>query len=149
MKKRITLLIVFFLTCWAVSFAQNRTVKGVIKDKQGIPLPGVSVQIKGSKTATSSGSDGTYGISVPDNSRLIYTAVGFTAQEIAVDGRTQLNVTLVEEAQDLTEVVVIGYGTAQKKDVTGAVSSVKAAQLENENPNSVTDILRGNIPGLS
>jgi TonB-linked SusC/RagA family outer membrane protein len=149
MKKRITLLIVFFLTCWAVSFAQNRTVKGVIKDKQGIPLPGVSVQIKGSKTATSSGSDGTYGISVPDNSRLIYTAVGFTTQEITVDGRTQLNVTLVEEAQDLTEVVVIGYGTAQKKDVTGAVSSVKAAQLENENPNSVTDILRGNIPGLS
>jgi TonB-linked SusC/RagA family outer membrane protein len=149
MKKTITLLIVIMLTACTLGFAQDRTIKGVVKDKTGTPVPGVSVKLKGSKVAAASGSDGQYAISAPANATLIFTAIGFTTQEVPVNNRTQLDITFTEETNDLTEVVVIGYGTAQKKDVTGAVSSVKAAQLENENPNSVTDILRGNIPGLN
>lgn len=149
MKKTITLLIVIILTTCALGFAQDRVIKGVVKDKSGSPVPGVSIKIKGSKIAVASAQDGAYTIAVPANSTLVYTAVGFATQEIPVNTRTQVDVSLGEEDNNLSEVVVIGYGTAQKKDVTGAISSVKATQLENENPNSVTDILRGNIPGLT
>lgn len=149
MKKTITLLIVIILTTCALGFAQDRVIKGVVKDKSGSPIPGVSVKVKGSKIAVASNQDGVYTIAAPANSTLVYTAVGFTSQEISVNSRTQIDIALLEEDNSLSEVVVIGYGTAQKKDVTGAISSVKATQLENENPNSVTDILRGNIPGLT
>lgn len=149
MKKTITLLIVIILTTCALGFAQDRVIKGVVNDKSGAPIPGVSVKLKGSKIAVASAQDGSYTIAAPSGGILVYTAVGFATQELAVNTRTQINVSLVEEDNLLSEVVVIGYGTAQKKDVTGAISSVKATQLENENPNSVTDILRGNIPGLS
>jgi TonB-linked SusC/RagA family outer membrane protein len=149
MKKRITLLIVFFLSAYVLSFGQGRDVTGTVKEKDGSPLPGVSVKLKNSKIGASTGADGRYSISVSGNAVLIFSAVGFTTQEVAVNNRNQINITLVEESQGLSEVVVIGYGTAQKKDVTGAISSVKAVQLENENPQSVADILKGNIAGLS
>lgn len=149
MKKRITLLILFVLTTYALSFAQDRTIKGVVKDKQGLTVPGVSVRLKGSKNGVSTGPKGEYVISAPANGTLIFSSVGFVNQEIAIDNRTQIDIAIAETTSDLSEVVVIGYGTALKKDVTGAVSSVKASQLENENPASITDILKGNIPGLN
>ncbi|TDQ11780.1 SusC/RagA family TonB-linked outer membrane protein [Pedobacter metabolipauper] len=129
--------------------SQDRPVKGVVKDKDGIPLPGVSITLKNSKNGVSTGQNGDYVISVPGNGVLIFSAVGFTTQEVPVNNRIQIDVTLVDDIKGLSEVVVIGYGTAQKKDVTGSISSVKATQLENENPQSVSDILRGNIAGLS
>ncbi|WP_131535772.1 SusC/RagA family TonB-linked outer membrane protein [Pedobacter nototheniae] len=149
MKRKVTVLIgLLFFFCTLVN-AQDTSIKGTIKDKNGAPIPGVSITIKNSKTGVSSTIEGTYSITVSGNPILVYSAVGFIPQEIAVNNRTSINVLLLESVNDLTDVVVIGYGTAKKKDVTGAVSSVKAAQLENENPNSVTDILRGNIPGLN
>lgn len=149
MKKRITLLILFVLTTYALSFAQDRTVKGVVKDKQGVTVPGVSVRLKGSKNGVSTGAKGEYVISAPANGTLIFSSVGFINQEVAIDNRTQVDITIAETTSDLSEVVVIGYGTALKKDLTGAISSVKATQLENENPASVTDLIKGNIPGLN
>lgn len=149
MKKRITLLIVFFLSSYVLSFGQGQNVKGTVKDKQGMPIPGVSVKVKNSNAGTSTAGEGQFNISVPGNAVLIFTAIGFTTQEVPVNNRRQIDIRLNEESQGLSEVVVIGYGTAQKKDVTGAISSVKVAQLENENPQSVADILKGNIAGLS
>ena len=132
------------------AFAQTLVV-GVIKDNKGLTLPGVSIKVKNTQTGTLTDAAGKYSIKVQDgaNQTLVFTFIGFTTQEIALNGRTTINVTMDDGAQGLNDVVVIGYGTAQKKDVTGAVSSIKATQLENENPNSVTDILRGNIPGLT
>ncbi|UKT62475.1 SusC/RagA family TonB-linked outer membrane protein [Pedobacter mucosus] len=149
MKRKITLLISLVVSFCTLIYAQDISIKGTIKDKSGTPIPGVTITTKNSKTGVSSSPEGTYSISVPGNSTLVFSAVGFTPQEVVVNNRTTINISLLESANDLTDVVVIGYGTAQKKDVTGAVSSVKATQLENENPNSVTDILRGNIPGLN
>jgi TonB-linked SusC/RagA family outer membrane protein len=149
MKKRITLLIVFLLTNYVLSYAQDITVKGVVKDKKGLPMPGVSIKVKNQKTGTSTAADGRYSLAVPNNATLIYTVVGYTKQEVAVASRTQLDITLEEESQGLSEIVVIGYGTTTKKDATGAISSIKASRLENENPQSVADILKGNIAGLS
>ena len=149
MKKGISILIILVLTSYVLSFAQDRTVKGVVKDKGGSPIPGVSVKVKNSNTGASTGQKGEYAIVVGQNAVLIYSAVGFTPQEIPVNNRTEINLSLNDDVQGLSEVVVIGYGTAQKKDVTGAISSIRATRLENENPQSVADILKGNIAGLS
>ncbi|HEY0272181.1 MAG TPA: TonB-dependent receptor plug domain-containing protein, partial [Chitinophaga sp.] len=83
------------------------------------------------------------------NSTLIFSSIGYLPQEQLVDGRPTIDVTLVEDSRQLTDVVVVGYGTRQKKDVTGAVSSVRAAELQQENPTSITDQIRGNVPGIS
>lgn len=149
MRKKLTLLVGMVLFAVLSCFAQDIVVKGTVKDKSGIALPGVSVTVKNSKNTASTNADGTFTIGAPPNSTLVFTMIGFKTEEISVNNRTSINVELLESVNELSDVVVIGYGTAQKKDLTGAVSSVKAAQLENENPQSVTDILRGNIPGLS
>lgn len=149
MRKKLTIILVFLLSVSTLSFAQERTVKGVVKDKQGIPLPGVSVKVKGTSKGVSSGVNGDYRIAVPPNAVLVFTSIGFAVQEINAGSRSEINITLSDDTKQLDEVVVIGYGTATKKDVTGAVSSVRAARLENENPQSVAEILKGNIPGLS
>lgn len=148
-EKQITFLILILLTCCGLSFAQNRTVKGVIRDGKGITLPGVAVRVKGSTTGVASDVNGNYSITVAADATLLISSVGYAPQEVLVKGRTVINITLDDDHKQLTEVVVIGYGTRAVKDVTGAISSIKADKLENENPTSVTDLIRGNIPGIS
>ncbi|WP_207532300.1 SusC/RagA family TonB-linked outer membrane protein [Desertivirga arenae] len=149
MRKKITLLIAFLLVIITGARAQNITVTGVVKDSKGETQPGVSVKEKGTTRGTATDANGKYSISVPQTATLVFSSIGFSLQEVPVNNRSTVNVTLRTDNTQLQEVVVIGYGTATKKDVTGAVSSVKATQLENENPQSVSDILRGNIPGLN
>lgn len=128
----------------------NQTITGQVKDAKNNPLQGVTVLVKGTKIGTSTGTDGRFSIAnAPDKGTLVFSSAGFATQEIAMGGRTgAVEITLAEQASALNEVVVIGYGTVQKKDLTGAVSQIKVTQLENENPNNVQDALRGNIPGL-
>jgi hypothetical protein len=135
----------------AVLLAQlTRTVSGEVVDDKNSPLQGVSVMVKGTAKGTTTGADGRFVLNdVRNNAVLVISSTGFAAQEVPVSGRATVNVTLSETVSSLNEVVVIGYGTAQKKDVTGAVSSVKATRLENENPASVQDVLRANVPGIS
>ncbi|WP_207423549.1 SusC/RagA family TonB-linked outer membrane protein [Desertivirga brevis] len=149
MRKKITLLIAFLFVIIAGARAQNITVTGVVKDSKGETQPGVSVKEKGTSRGSATDANGRYSISVPPTATLVFNSIGFSMQEVPVNNRATVNVTLRTDNTQLQEVVVIGYGTATKKDVTGAVSSVKATQLENENPQSVSDILRGNIPGLN
>ena len=108
--------------------AQQKTITGkVTNDKDGSPLVGVSVVAKGSKSGTQTGADGTYSLSVGATvTQLVFSYVGFAAQEVSTGGSNVLNVGLVSTGGGLTEVVVIGYGTARKKDLTGAVASVQA-----------------------
>ena len=126
MKKLCYLTIwVFFVACqW--TYAQNLTVTGRVTDQgDNSPLPGVSVLLKGTTTGTVSDAEGNYSIAVPDNNAtLVYSMVGMTTQEQVVNGRSQLNVQLVSDARSLSEVVVVGYGTQRKIDVTGAVAQV-------------------------
>ena len=130
--------------------ASSQTVSGQVKDGKNNPLPGVSIILKGTNTGTTSRADGRFELAdVPANGVLVFSSTGFTALEVAVNSRTTFNTTLIEATSSLDEVVVVGYGTQRKKDVTGAVSQVKAERLENENPNSVQDLLRGNIAGLN
>jgi iron complex outermembrane receptor protein len=130
--------------------AQQKTITGkVMSDKDGSPLSGVSVIAKGSKTGTQTAADGTYSISVASSvSSLIFSYVGFTTQEASIGSGTDLNVVLVSSGGGLTEVVVIGYGTAKRKDLTGAVSSVQAKDFNQGVITSPDQLLQNKIPGL-
>lgn len=147
---RICYALFLFLPYSLIAQIGTHTVSGTVLDSKNNPLQGVSVVVKGSSKGTTTRSDGRFMLeNVPDNAVLEVSYTGYTAQQISVSGKTNISVTLAESANTMSDVVVIGYGTRQRKDVTGAVSQVKATQLENENPTSVQDVLRGNVPGLS
>ncbi len=125
-------------------------ITGKVTDSKNAPLEGVSISIKGTTKGVTSNASGEFSINnVPDNGILVFSYTGFTIMEVSVKGKKTLNVTLKEQVSGLNDVVVVGYGTSTKKDLTGAISQVKAAQLENENPRTVQDMLRGNAPGLN
>ncbi len=135
----------------SLSLNAQFVVKGKVTDKSNNePLPGVTVTLQGSSSGTSTSSSGAYSITLPNgNGTLVFSNVGYSNQTIKVNGKQGINVQLSGLTTSLSEVVVVGYGTQQKKDLTGAVGQVKATQLENENPSSVQDVLRGNVSGLN
>ncbi|MCT4644674.1 MAG: TonB-dependent receptor [Carboxylicivirga sp.] len=129
--------------------AQSITVKGVVQDASGEPLPGVNVYEKGNVTnGVITGIDGTYSISIASDAVVIYSFIGFKDQEVNVNGRTNLNIVLLSDTEDLDEVVVIGYGTKSKATLTGAVESVSELQFESRPQVDVAQSIQGAIPGL-
>ncbi|MFN2458483.1 MAG: SusC/RagA family TonB-linked outer membrane protein [Chitinophagaceae bacterium] len=149
--KKFTIILFIAICLPVVLLAQNTlTVSGQVRDSKNKLLHGASILLKGTERGTTTDADGRFVLSdVPSNGVLVFSSTGFAGQEISVSGKNILNVTLIESASSLEEVVVVGYGTRQKKDVTGAVGQLKATKLENENPASVQDLLRGNIAGLN
>ena len=139
----------FLLFLSMLAAAQNRVVTGKVTDaKANLPLQGVTVQGKGSTVAAQTGADGGFSISVPQNVQaLIFSFVGYADQEVAISGNT-LNVGLQPGGQSLQDVVVIGYGTRRKSDLTGAVGSVRAQQLEERPSASLNQALAGRIAGV-
>jgi len=129
-------------------FAQNITVKGRITDAAGNPVLNVSVIIKGSNTGVSSVANGEFEISAPANATLVITSVGFVPQEISVNGRRSISVVLVSSETNMGEVVVVGYGTQRKKDVTGAVVSVNEKALREVPVANLQQALIGRAAGL-
>lgn len=135
----------------SVTLAQAQDVKitGTILDETDMPLPGVTVLLKGTTSGTTTDLDGKYSITAPETGTLIFSFIGYDPIEKLIGNQSVIDIQLNPNTSDLEEVVVIGYGTAKKRDITGAVSSVNPGKLENENPNSVQDILRGNAAGLN
>jgi len=135
--------------CIQTGYSQISNLSGTVKDPEGKALSNVSVTIKGSKKGTSTNQLGFFQLEAPQGTTLVFSSLGMKNKEVQVKGNQALEIVLQPSNEELSEVVVIGYGTASRKDVTGSISSVRATQLENENPQSVADILKGNIPGLS
>lgn len=128
----------------------EKTIKGKVVDIQGEPLPGVNVMQKGTTHGTITDMDGHYSVVAKgQNVVLVFSYIGYLAQEIEVGNQKEIHVKMQEDLQNLEEVVVIGYGTAKKKDLTGAISSIKTEKLEAEAPRSVQDLLKANSSGLS
>lgn len=129
---------------------QRRKISGRVSDAAGLPLPGVTVVVKGTTAGTITDVNGNYTLDVPaGGTQLVFSFVGMRTVEQALDGRTTLDIRMEEESIGIEEVVAVGYGTMKKNDLTGAIAQVKADKLEKENPGSVQDILRANIPGLN
>ncbi|MBI1692444.1 MAG: TonB-dependent receptor plug domain, partial [Bacteroidetes bacterium] len=130
--------------------APPSTVTGRVTDAKNAPMEGVTVVIKGTNKGVTTNASGLFTFpNVPDNATLVFSYTGYGTKEVSVKGKSDaINVSLTEQVSGLGDVVVVGYGTARKKDLTGAVVQVKATQFENENPRSVQDMLRGNAPGL-
>lgn len=138
---------VMFLLSSTLAFAQNR-VTGTVKDKTGMPLPGVNVLEKGTTNGSITDVDGKYIINVEKGKTLLFSYIGFTTQEVTVN-KSQIDVTLQEDLQALDEVVVIGYGSMQRKDVTSSITSVKAEDMNIGVVTSPAQMLQGKVPGLT
>ncbi|MDU1891087.1 MAG: SusC/RagA family TonB-linked outer membrane protein [Dysgonomonas sp.] len=128
---------------------QAITITGTIKDDQGESLPGVSVIVKGTTNGTATDIDGKFSITTSPNAVLVFRYVGFTPQEIKVTGQSALNITLREDAQNLEEVVVVGYTTQKKADLTGAVSSVDMGKLNDMAVTGLNTALQGRMSGVT
>jgi TonB-linked SusC/RagA family outer membrane protein len=130
--------------------AQSVSVTGVVKDgTTNDPLPGVTVQLKGTTTGASTNADGTYALSVPNGqATLIFSYVGYTVQEVPVNNRTVVNVALLTDAKALEEVVVVGYGTQKKGDVTVAVASVAGEAIAERGTVNPLQAVQGQVAGV-
>lgn len=126
------------------------TVQGKVVDEKGQPLPGVSIKVKGTTTGTSTNKEGSFTLLVSDeDATLVFTSIGFVSQEVAINGQKQLNVVMREDLAKLEEVVVVGYGTQKKVNLTGAIDVVSGEQLANRPAANVSTLLQGLSPNLN
>lgn len=145
MSKKI--LFLFFCVFALAAHSQNVVIKGSVTDVNKEPLLGVNIKVKGTSTGSITDIDGNFSINGPKGATLVISYIGMVTQEVEYKGQP-LNVVLKDDSQALEEVVVVGYGTMRKKDLTGSVVQVRPDKLANENPKTVQDILRG-TPGLA
>ncbi|MBO9672832.1 MAG: TonB-dependent receptor [Sphingobacteriaceae bacterium] len=144
---------VFFIYCLlAFPFAllaQDIPVTGKVTEQNGLPLPGVTVKLNGTTRAASTDANGVFTIQAPIGAKLTVNLIGMAEQTVTVPAGGRINVTLTADSKDLTEVVVVGYGTQKKSVVTGSISSVKAKDLESMPINRVEQALQGRTSGLT
>jgi TonB-dependent starch-binding outer membrane protein SusC len=151
---RITLVVLLFLSPFLL-FAQTQTIRGTVTDEKGAPLPGVSVLVKNKQSGTENGTQtdasGKFALTVNSGTGKItvtLTYLGYKMRELTVDGSKPVDVQMVKEENSLEDVVVIAYGTAKKKDLTGAVASVGSKDLKDIPVNSVAEALAGRLAGV-
>ena len=130
------------------SIAQNSMVKGIVKDNFGEPVIGANVTEKGTTNGMITDLDGNFSLTVQKNATLVISYIGYVTQEIAIKGNTNLNITLKEDSKALEEVVVIGYGTARKSDVTGSIASVGGDKLQEMPSTNITYALQNRVAGV-
>ena len=141
-------LIMFLLLSSNYIVAQTK-VSGVVKDDKGLTIPGVNVLVVGSNKSASSDYDGKYTIEAASDATLLFSFIGFENKKVTVNGQSTINIILQSSSEDLKEVVVIGYGTQKRRDVNGAISSVKSKDIENLKQISVDQMLQGKAAGVS
>ena len=147
-----SLKLLLFFTCLQCyqALGQSQSVRGKVTDKDGVALPGVSVIIKGTQTGTTTDVNGAFQLSSPtSNPTLVFTFVGFESKEVAVRNSSSLNVVLEESVKQLGEVVVVGYGTQKKVNLTGSVSVIDGEQLAQRQVASTSLALQGTAPGVT
>lgn len=130
------------------SIAQNITVKGIVKDNLGESVIGANVTEKGTTNGMITDLDGNFSLTVQKNATLVISYIGYVTQEIAIKGNTNLNIILKEDSKALEEIVVIGYGTARKSDVTGSIASVGGDKLQEMPSTNITYALQNRVAGV-
>ena len=142
-----------FFTCFILAsvtgiYAQTKTVSGKVTDQVEEPLIGVSVQVQGTTTGTVTDIDGTYSISANQGDILVFSYLGMKSQSVTVGAQNTINIVLQDDAQLLSETVVIGYGSAQKRDLTGSIVSIKAGDIANRPSSNPLASLQGKVAGV-
>jgi TonB-dependent SusC/RagA subfamily outer membrane receptor len=142
------LFIAFIFSCIAASAQSGKNVSGIITTQSGGALSGVSITVKGTTHGVVSDEKGAFVINAPANATLVFAHVGYKPQEMAVKDQATINIVLEEEKNELAQVVVIGYGTVKKSDLTGSVSSVKAEDIKAVPVTSFDQALQGRAAGV-
>ncbi len=149
MKKLLLVSLCLLLLCTMEAFAQNSTVTGTVRGKDdGLPLPGVSVRIKGTQAGIQTNSTGQYSISVPAGSTLVFTFVGYSPQEVLVGSNSVLNVSLQPSNSQLSEVVVTGYQTKTRADNSSSISTVASKEISDKPIPGIDNLLQGKAAGV-
>ena len=146
--KPTVLMLLFFLWFSVCGFAQEITIKGRILKDDGQPLARASVTVKGTSKGAASNDQGEFEISAPGDATLVISSVDFVTQEIKVDNRTSINVTLVSLDKSLGEVIVVGYGTQRKEAVTGSVASISGSKMREVPAPNISQALQGRLAGV-
>ncbi|HET8735459.1 MAG TPA: SusC/RagA family TonB-linked outer membrane protein, partial [Pricia sp.] len=123
-------------------------VSGTVTDENNVPLPGASVVVVGTTTGTTTDFDGNYSINVDENGELLFSYIGYQPQEVAVDGRSTINVSMAVDASQLEEVVVVGYGTQKKGEVTGSIATIGSEAIEKIATSNSIDAIKGQMAGV-
>ena len=148
-KRLLRLLVTFQLLLLAnLAFAQNITIRGRVLKDDGQPAQSASVQVKGTSNGTTTNNNGDFSISAPADATLVFSSVDFMTQEVKVNGETTINITLVSASRSLGEVVVVGYGTQRKRDVTGSTVSLKGETLNQIKAPNIFNQLQGRAAGV-
>ncbi len=147
MTKRLMMVLFALLLIGAQAFAQS-SVSGKVTDEQGEPVVGAGVVIKGTTRGTSADLDGNWTITAKAGDVLVFSAIGYASQEVSLGSQKTVNVTLKNDALFLEDVIVIGYGSAKRKDLTGAITQINNKLLTTQNASSATKALEGAVPGL-
>ena len=142
------LVFTFFIFSFGCLFAQQASVKGVVSDSNGDLMIGVNVLEKGTSNGTVTDFDGNYSISVSNGATIVFSYVGYETVEVAVGNQTQIDVTLVDDIEALSQVVVVGYTTQNRRDITGAISSVNVSDLKKLPGANVANLLQGQVAGV-
>jgi len=150
MKSKIYSLL-FLLFSFLTSMSQDRTVSGQVKKANGEAISGATVSIKGTKTATATNDEGRFTITIPNkaNTVLVFSSVGYKPQQVTVGNQTAIDISLDEDASTLTDVVVIGYQSVQRKNLSSSVSSIGAKDLKDIPINSAAEALNGRLAGVT
>ena len=128
---------------------QKKSITGKVTDEKGVPIPGVSVVVKGTTTGVTTDNDGNYSILLPNNVKILsFSFIGMTSQDIIIGIKNTISVILTEKATGIDEVLIIGYGTRKKSEITGAISSVKAAEFKSAPLPNVASVLQGRAAGV-
>src|SRR5690554_767829 len=122
----------FSLFCWLAAWGQTNQITGIVYDPQGVPIPGANVLLKNTTTGVVTNFDGEFSIEVPQNTDnvLVFSSIGFESKEFPLQNQTVISITLQTDVTGLEEVVVVGYGSQIKRNVTGAVATIDPAVLE-------------------
>lgn len=143
------LMLSFFLMFLVIQVSAQDVVKGKVADENGSGMPGVNIIVKGTTNGTTTDGSGNYSLSAGSDATLVFSFIGYATQEIQVNGRTSIDVALAPSVEALNEVVVVGYGTQAKRDITGAITKVESSVLlQTASPNAI-DQLKGHAAGVN
>lgn len=154
MKKILRLLLLLIIGLCSISpqlsFAQNHVLKGIVRDSQGLPLPGVSILIKGSNQGVATANDGKFSLNLSGSGNVLQvSSAGYEKKDVEIKGESSIVIVLEESKAELKEVVVVGYGTQKKSEVTGAISSIKNKDFKDQPVSNLAANIEGKLSGIN